>query len=124
MSKVFKPFASPGFRVLAVFVIVLIILGMVTDRLITASEDKEFYGRFAEIEIGMSESLVLSMLGAPDDQSPEFYLGQKAEFAEAYQRAADSGAINYLMWHRGVDLVFAIGFNKEGNVAVVEAGGP
>jgi hypothetical protein len=124
MSKVLKPFSSPGFRVLAVFAIVLVILAMATDRLITASEDKEFRGRFAEIEIGMEESLVLSMLGSPDNRSSEFYLGQKEGFEDAYKRAAESGAINYLMWHGGIETIYAIGFNDEGNVAVVESGGP
>jgi hypothetical protein len=39
------------------------------------------------------------------------------------QRAAESGTINYVMWHRGIDVVYAVGFNKEGNAAVVETGG-
>jgi hypothetical protein len=123
MAQVFKPFASPGFRVLAALVAALVILAMITDRLITVSEDKDFHARFEGIEIGMPESLVLSLLGSPDDHSSEFYLGQKEGFEEAYMRAAASGAINYVMWHRGIDLVYAIGFNKEGNAAVVESGG-
>jgi hypothetical protein len=123
MSKVLKPFSSPGFRVLAVFAIVLVILAMATDRLITASEDKEFRERFAEIEIGMEESLVLSMLGSPDNRSPEFYLSKKEGFEEAYMRAAASGATNYVMWQRGVDAVYAIGFNIEGKAAVIETDG-
>ena len=104
-------------------VVVLLILAMITDRLITASEDKEFRTRFAEIEMGMSESLVLSMLGSPDANSEEFYLSKKEGFEEAYMRAAASAATNYLMWHRGVDAVYAIGFNKEGIVIVIETDG-
>ena len=123
MSKVFKPFSSPGFRILAVLVVFLLILAMITDRLITVSEDKEFRTRFAEIEMGMSESLVLSMLGSPDDQSVEFYLSKKEGFEEAYMRAAVSAATNYLMWHRGVDAVYAIGFNMDGIVTVMETDG-
>jgi hypothetical protein len=123
MSKVFKPTASPGFRILVVLSVALLILAMITDRLITVSEDKDFHTRFEGIEISMSESSVLSLLGTPDDHSPEFYLGQKEGFEDAYKRAAESGAINYVMWHRGGDVVYAIGFNKEGNAAVLETGG-
>lgn len=123
MSKVYQPFASPVFRILVVLVIALVILAMVTDRLITSSEDKEFRVRYEEIEIGMPRSMVVSLLGAPDEHSSEFYLGQRAGFEEAYKRAAESGAINYLMWRRGINLVYAIGFNEAGNAAVMEAGG-
>ena len=104
-------------------VVVLLILAMITDRLITASEDKEFRTRFAGVEMGMSETSVLSMLGSPDNHSVEFYLSKQEGFEEAYMRAATSAATNYLMWHRGVDVVYAIGLNNEGFVTVMETDG-
>jgi hypothetical protein len=123
MYEVFKPTTSPAFKILVVLSVALLLLAMITDRLITVSEDKDFHTRFEGIEIGMEDSLVLSLLGTPDDRSSEFYLGQKEGFEEAYMRAAESGAIKYVMWHRGSDVVYAIGFNKEGNTAVLETGG-
>ena len=71
----------------------------------------------------MPESMVISLLGTPNNRSSEFYLGQREGFEEAYERVAESGATHYLMWHRGTDVVYAIGFNEEGNVAIAEVGG-
>jgi hypothetical protein len=123
MYEVFKPTTSPAFKILVVLSVALLLLAMITDRLITVSEDKDFHTRFEGIEIGMEDSLVLSLLGTPDDRSSEFYLGQKEGFEEAYRRASESGAIKYVMWHRGGDVVYAIGFNKEGNAASIETDG-
>jgi hypothetical protein len=86
MYEVFKPTTSPAFKILVVLSVALLLLAMITDRLITVSEDKDFHTRFEGIEIGMEDSLVLSLLGTPDDRSSEFYLGQKEGFEEAYRR--------------------------------------
>ena len=123
MSKNFRSFTTSTIRVLALLVVILIGLTLATDWLITSSENKEFRKRYKEIEPGMPESMVVHLLGTPNDRSPEFYLGQREGFEEAYERAADSGATHYLMWHRETDVVYAVGFNEEGNVAIIEVGG-
>jgi hypothetical protein len=106
-------------KVLALLTVILIGMTFVTDWLITSSENQEFRDRYKEIEPGMSESIVISLLGAPNDRSSEFPLGQR----EGFERAAESEATHYLIWHRGTDVVYTIGFNEEGNVAIAEADG-
>ena len=110
-------------RALALFAIILFGLTFATDWLITSSENQDFRDRYKEIELDMPESTVASLLGAPNDRSSEFYLGQRKGFEDAYRRAAESGATYYLIWHLEADEVYAIGFNEEGKVAIVEAGG-
>jgi len=123
MSKDSRPFTTSTVRVLALLVIVLIGLTFASDWLITSSENQEFRDRYKEIKLGMPETMVVSLLGTPNDRSSEFYLGQREGFEEVYERAAEIGATRYLMWHRETDVVYTVGFNKEGNVAIVEAGG-
>jgi len=110
-------------KVLALFAIILIGLTFVTDWLITSSENQDFQDQYKEIELGMPESMVVSLLGTPNDRSSEFYLGQRKGFEEAYRRAAESGAAYYLIWYLDADEVYAIGFNEEEKVAIVEVGG-
>ena len=123
MSKNSRPFTTSTVRIFALLIVILISLTFATDWLITSSENQEFRDRYKEIEPGMPESMVVSLLGAPNDRSSEFYLGQREGFEEAYERAAESGATHYLMWHRETDVVYTVGFNEEGNVAIVEKGG-
>jgi hypothetical protein len=123
MSKNSRPFTAATVRVLALLAVILVGLTFATDWLITSSENQEFRDGYKEIELGMPESMVISLLGTPNDRSSEFYLGQREGFEEAYERAAKSGATHYLIWHRATDVVYAIGFNEEGNVAIAEVGG-
>ncbi len=110
-------------KVLVLLVIGLISLTFLTDWLITSSENKDFRSRYQEIEIGMQESIVVSILGSPNERSAEFYLGQREGFEEVYERAAQSSAAQYLIWRKNTDMVYAVGLNKEGNVAFFAAGG-
>jgi hypothetical protein len=123
MPKETKSDKIPVARVLALFAIVLFGLTFAMDRLITSSENQDFRDRYKEIELGMLESEVASLIGSPTDRSSEFYLGQRKGFEEAYRRAAESGATNYLIWHLETDEIYTIGFNEEGKVAIIEAAG-
>ncbi|HJO10433.1 MAG: hypothetical protein QGG67_21475 [Gammaproteobacteria bacterium] len=124
MSKNSRPFTASNIKVLVLLVVVLLGMTFAANLLITSSENQDFLDRYGQIELGIPESAVLSLLGTPNERSSEFYLGQREEFEEAYERAAGSGATRYLMWHRDSDVVYTVGFNEEGNVAIVEAGGP
>ena len=124
MSKNSRPFIASNIKVLVLLVVVLLGMTFAANLLITSSENQDFLDRYGQIELGIPESAVLSLLGTPNERSSEFYLGQREEFEEAYERAAGSGATRYLMWHRDSDVVYTVGFNEEGNVAIVEAGGP
>jgi len=123
MSKDSRPFTTSTVRVLALLAVILFGLTFATDWLITSSENQEFRDRYKEIELGMPESMVVSLLGTPNARSSEFYLGQREGFEKAYERAAESGATHYLMWYWETDMVYTVGFNEEGNVAIVEVGG-
>ncbi len=124
MSKDSRPYTASNIKVLVLLVVVLLGMTFAANLLITSSENQDFLDRYGQIELGIPESAVLSLLGTPNERSSEFYLGQREEFEEAYERAAGSGATRYLMWHRDSDVVYTVGFNEEGNVAIVEAGGP
>jgi hypothetical protein len=130
MSKDSQRFTSSAARVLALLVVILIGLTFMTDRLITSSENQVFRDQYKEIELDMEESMVVSLLGAPNDRlgapkdrSPEFNQGQSKDFEESYRRAAESDAAYYLIWNLEPDEVYAIGFNEEEQVVIVEAGG-
>ena len=109
-------------KILAVFAVILFGLTFATDWFISSTENQDFRDRYKEIELGMTESMVVSLLGAPNDRSSEFYLGQKKGFEEADRRAGESGATNYLIWQLETDDVYIIGINEEGKVAIVEGG--
>ena len=123
MAKDSRPFRTSTIRVLALLVVIMIGLTFVTDWLITSSEHQDFRDRYQEIELGMSESMVISLLGTPKNRSSEIELGQREGLAEAYERAAESEATQFLMWSRETDVVYAVGFNAEGAVAFVDVGG-
>ncbi len=123
MSNDMKSDKTSMAKILALLAVILVGMTFVTDWLITSTENQEFQDRYKEIELGMPESMVVSLLGTPNDRSSEFYLGQKEGFEEAYRRAGESGATNYLIWILGTDEVYTIGVNEEGKVAIVEAAG-
>jgi hypothetical protein len=123
MSKDVKSDKIPMAKLMALLAVILFGLTLATDWLISSSENQDFRDRYNEIESGMPESMVVSLLGTPNDRSSAFYLGQRKGFEEAYRRAEESGATNYLIWQLETDEVFTIGFNEEGKVAIVEADG-
>ncbi len=123
MSKDVKSDKIPMAKLMALLAVILFGLTFATDWLITSSENQDFRDRYNEIESGMPESMVVSLLGTPNDRSSVFYLGQRKGFEDAYRRAEESGATNYLIWQLETDEVFTIGFNEEGKVAIVETDG-
>jgi hypothetical protein len=124
-----KPFFSSSVIALFSFAVFLVLMTMIMDRLIVVSEDKKFKVQYAEIEIGMTESMVISMLGAPDEHLTEFSLGEgegeeeREGYEDAYKRAAESEAVEYLSWHIGFGSIYVVGFNKDGTAAVLETDG-
>jgi hypothetical protein len=84
---------------------------------------RKFEKAFGQIAIGMERDEIERRLGPPDHIGDEFRLGQREGSEDAYQRAAESDAQYYLIWHRWVDMVFTIGFNAEDKAVVIESGG-
>jgi hypothetical protein len=86
-------------------------------------EITEFNKKFDLVQMGDSESRVISILGKPDSKENEFRIGQKKGFEEAYSRAAVSNSKYYLMWSKGFDVVFTVGINNNGQVCIKKSGG-
>ena len=85
-------------------------------------EVREFRSLTSTIEIGTDKKDVIALLGEPHDRSKKFRLAQREGFEAAYQRAAKSGAVIYLVWFKGNDHVFSIGFDQLEKVVVIENG--
>lgn len=86
-------------------------------------EVREFKKSFDLVQTGDSESKVISILGKPDSKENKFRIGQKKDFEEAYSRAEVSNSQYYLLWFKGIDIVFTVGINTKGQVSIKESGG-
>jgi hypothetical protein len=86
-------------------------------------EVSEFNKKFKVVQIGDSETKTISVLGNPDAKEKEFRIGQKQGFEDAYARAKASDSVYYLLWFRGIDVVFTVGINDKGYVSAKESGG-
>lgn len=87
------------------------------------SGEYAFTKTFEEVVPGLDEEKVLALLGNPDEKGTEFRLGQYKGFEEKYQRASASNAKYYWFWFRGLDIVYAVGFDEQHKVVVAESGG-
>lgn len=82
-----------------------------------------FYRSFEKVQQGMLEAEAVAILGAADERSAEFRLGQYEGFEKEYARAAGSGSSYYLLWFKSIDVVYAIGFDRNGRVTMKAVGG-
>ena len=82
-----------------------------------------FHLRYKTIESGMSRERVIELLGRPHEQSSEFHLGQAQGFEPEYERARNSDSRYYLFWNKGIDVVYAVGFDSEDKVTIKAVGG-
>lgn len=87
------------------------------------AEVRAFEKKFASVNLGDPESRVLALLGKPDAKEASFRIGQEQGYEEAYARARASGSTYYLVWARGVDVVFSVGVDAQGRVRAKEYGG-
>lgn len=99
------------------------ILALFIQSLPDEKEVSDFQERYSLVELGDTEEKVLMALGEPNAKEKEFHLGQRRGFENAYERAEASGSEYYLFWHKGIDVVFAVGINGQGKVSVKEYGG-
>jgi hypothetical protein len=87
------------------------------------AEVRAFEKKFASVNLGDPESQVLALLGKPDAKEATFRIAQEQGYEEAYARARASGSTYYLVWARGVDVVFSVGIDAQGRVRAKEYGG-
>ncbi len=71
----------------------------------------------------MSRERVVELLGPPSEQSSEFHLGQSQGFEREYEMARNSNSSHYLFWNRGIDVVYAVGFDSKDKVTIKAVGG-
>jgi hypothetical protein len=96
---------------------------MFMQRLGASPFENRFRETFSKIRSGQSEVEVLEHLGAPDERSRELHLGQRRGNEAAYARAARSGCVEYLLWRKGSDVVYAVGVDAVRKVCFVGSGG-
>ncbi|MBN2579581.1 MAG: hypothetical protein JXB10_11375 [Pirellulales bacterium] len=109
-------------RSLALAAVVLVVVAIIGVRVLLGF-GITFHWSFTKIQPGMLESQVVAALGTPCSKSAEFRLGQREGFEKEYARAAASGSAYYLLWEKGMDVVYAVGFDKNGRVTMTAAGG-
>ena len=119
MKIVLKIIAS----IVVLFAVMLVVATLYVRSMPDVKEVSEFNDKFKLIQIGDPEEKVLLVLGNPDAKESEFRLGQKLGFEDAYARAEASDSVYYLLWFKGIDVVFSVGINDKGQVCVKESGG-
>ena len=77
------------------------------------SSHYSFRNKFKVIKPGDKKINVIQLLGQPDEESNEFHLGQYQGFEEEYKNAQEIDSEYYLFWYRGIDVTYAVGFNKD-----------
>jgi len=85
-----------------------------------SKEVQKFISDFESLSIGDTEAKILSILGNPNSKETEFRVGQKIGFESLYKKASQSNSEYYLIWERGIDLVFCIGIGKDKTVKIKE----
>jgi hypothetical protein len=78
---------------------------------------------YTSVKPGMAEVEVTRRLGEPNEKTQEFRLGQRRGFERQYQAAASSGSHHYLLWHKFVDVTYAVGIDDQGRATMKAAGG-
>ena len=82
-----------------------------------------FHAKYDTIAPGMSREQVIGLLGPPSEESAEFHLGQPQGFEREYETARKSDSRYYLFWNKGIDSVYAVGFDSEDKVTFKAVGG-
>ena len=77
-----------------------------------------FTADFDGISAGMTRSDVVQVLGEADAVETKFHLAQRSGYESEYERARKSGSSYYLIWNRGIDTTFTIGFDSEDKVTI------
>lgn len=85
--------------------------------------DRDLHPRYRSIRSGMAKESVVHMLGKPRDEGSEFRLSQQDGFERQYEQAARSNARYWLFWYNGIDVTYAVGFDRDGSVAMTAWGG-
>lgn len=99
------------------------VISMIFLNLAGCTESKEvrqFISNFESLSLNDTEEKAISILGNPDSKEPEFRVGQKSGNESLYEKAKSSKAEYYLIWEKGIDLVFCIGIGKDKGVKIKE----
>ena len=78
--------------------------------------------RFETMQIGASKATVLGELGSPRHASHTCNLPQRQGFEEAFRRAEQSGAVEFLLWNNGGNWFYCVGFDTHGQLVFAGEG--
>ena len=116
-----------AFKIIAGLVVVVSLVLVVATIYVRTMPDiqevSEFEKKFQLVQLGDTEAKALAVLGKPDAKEREFRLGQRKGFEDVYARAEASDSTYYLLWFKGIDVVFSVGINSKGQVSAKESGG-
>ena len=82
------------------------------------------YPEWDQVHFGHSREAVLELLGEPAEETAAFRLGPRKGHEQIYADAEKSGAVVWLIYHRGPDLTYAIGLAADDRVVFKARGGP
>lgn len=102
---------------------VLVLFALIAHLACESSDVREFNSGFRNVSPGITEEDVLAILGPADERTREFRLSQRESFESIYDEANQSGAQYWLLWFRGIDLTYAVGFSESGEVVFKAVGG-
>ena len=87
------------------------------------SGELAFTAKVQELSLGQPVDTAVRRLGPPHEIAASFRLGQQSGFEDAYQRAAESTAVQYYTWQCCIDMTYTIGVDGEQRMVVIEYGG-
>ena len=102
---------------------VLVLFALITHLACESGDVREFNSGFRNVTPDITEKDVLAILGPADERTREFRLSQRKSFEPIYDEANQSGAQYWLLWFRGIDLTYAVGFSEHGEVVFKAVGG-
>ena len=83
-----------------------------------AGFDRARHRTYEAISIGSSKGAALQGLGEPLRQERTFCLPQRHGFEEQFEAAERSSAVEYALWHNGINWYYCIGFDSHGKVVI------
>jgi len=107
-------------KVLFVIVIFLLLWAVFY---VQTSGGAKFLLNFNRIAAGDTKERVIALLGNSDTMEEQFRLGQKIGYEAEYVKAKNSDSKYFLFWNKGIDIVYAVGFDKNNKVTIKAHGG-
>jgi hypothetical protein len=113
-------FSARRLRFAAILVFAFVVWGVFY---VWSAGGARFFVNYHRVAVGDTEAKVVMLLGNPDAKDIIFRLGQEKGYESEYLRAKVSQSQYYLFWEKGVDVVYAVGFDSNHRVTIKAYGG-